>query len=103
MGEGTQFQVGNGVTVQHGSNLVPNYDHVSSGSSMWTKVNAQGNSEFLIITFPEGDQVSIAGVIAKVKGSKIKDPPRMGVTIKMKKEPGITGACGNFNGNQGDD
>lgn len=101
------YEVGNGVVVQHGSSLVPDYHHVSSGAGMWDKVNAAGNSEFVIITFPDGDQVSIAGVIAKVKTKKgkttLKDPPRMGVTIKLKAEPGLTGACGNFNGNQGDD
>merc|ERR1719473_2314342 len=74
---------------------------------MWSKVNTASNSEFVIITFPDGDQVSIAGVIAKVKTKKgkttLKDPPRMGVTIKLKYEPGLFGACGNFNGNQGDD
>jgi len=56
---------------------------------------------------PDGDQVSIAGVIAKVKTkkgkTKLKDPPRMGVTIKLKYEAGLFGACGNFNGNGGDD
>merc|ERR1719217_1819326 len=105
--EGSTVEVGNGVVVQHGSSLTPNYHHVSSTHSMWSKVNTAGNSEFVIITFPDGDQVSIAGVIAKVKTKKgkttLKDPPRMGVTIKLKHEPGLTGACGNFNGHQGDD
>lgn len=74
---------------------------------MWSKVNTAGNSEFVIITFPDGDQVSIAGVIAKVKTKKgktsLKDPPRMGVTITLKYEPGLFGACGNFDGNGGND
>jgi len=94
-------EVGNGVVVQHGSRLVPNYNHVSSASSMWTKVNSAGNSEFVIITFPDGDQVSIAGVVAKVKSKKgkysLKDPPRMGVIIKLKQEPGLDGACARGN------
>jgi len=105
--EGSTEQIGNGVNVQHGSSLQPNYNHVSSASGMWTKVNAAGNNEFVIINFPDGDQVSIAGVVAKVKSKKgktsLKDPPRMGVIIMLKQEAGISGACGNFNGNQGDD
>jgi len=102
-GENSRSEVGNGVVVQHGNSLVPNYDHVSSQSGMWGKVNAANNNEFVIITFPEGDQVSIAGVVAKVKKNKLKDPPRMGVTIKLRSEAGLTGACGNFNGNKADD
>jgi len=64
-------------------------------------VNSAGNSEFVIITFPDGDQVSIAGVVAKVKSKKgkysLKDPPRMGVIIKLKQEPGLDGACARGN------
>jgi len=106
-GEGSRVEVGNGVVVQHGSSVQPNYNHVSSQAGMWDKVNAAGNNEFVIITFPDGDEVSLAGVVAKVKTKKgkttLKDPPRMGVTIKLKSEAELTGACGNFNGNQADD
>merc|ERR1719428_1024192 len=92
---------GTKVQLKRSGYIRPDYHHVRQGRGLWNWFERRWkriNKFVYIISFPDGAEVTAFGL-----AEDNFPQSRMGVVIKLAREPGLSGMCGNFNDNSRDD
>lgn len=99
--DGEQAIPGTEVLLKRSAYIRPDYHHIRQGNGLWNWFERrwqEANRFVYTITFPDGAEVTTFGL------AEDRFPAsRMGVVIKLGREPGLSGMCGNFNDNSRDD